>query len=692
MIKVAISGILLALGSLAVSRAAAQGAHSENSPLKNHYDAALRLQKAGELDAAAREYKLFLASALGELALGRAFAEKNYAKAAPLFDEALALEPESRPLRTEYAQAAYDAGDLEHAETLARQLLSADGAAPTDMALAHRILGRALLKQNRDQDARKEMEEAVRLDPSFANAYGLGEVCLDLDDGGCASRIFDEIVHSIGDTPEVHMQIGLAYGNSDFVPQAIAEFRKVIAENPSFPEAHYCLASALLAAGDYARNLPEAEAALKTELTISPRDYLTYAALGKLAVTGQRYEEAESYLKRATSLDPTNPDAFLYLGQMYFDTNHLQEAETALRKAIELTKDPSRNRFQIKKAHFLLGRILMQEHRADEAHAEMEITKTFADSGLSHDRGQLAGMLGNSGPDRTLSQREGIIVNDVSKRDDISLKDSSSVTSFENKMKPAIGDSYNNLGIIAAINKSYDDALIDFKHADKWNPALDGLDLNLGHAAFMASRFTEAAGPLARYIAGHPGDSGIRVALAMSQFMTGDYAGCLATVRPAAGEMDSVPQLAYVYAESLVRTGEIVDGRRRLESLESSHPEIEEVHRSLGEVYESEKDLLKAARELRTAIVLSPADPDAHYNLGKIYIESGDATAAVAELEATVKLAPENPIFHRELAAAYRLASRKDDEAKEMAIYDRIKNPLAGGNKSALQSETDSAK
>jgi tetratricopeptide (TPR) repeat protein len=663
-------------------------AGAQASPLAQHYDSAMRLRQAGRLDEAAQEFRLFLAVTLGELALGRAFEEKNYAKAAPLFEEALVLEPDSQPLRTEYAQAALDAGDLALAETLARQLMNSNDASPANLALAHRILGRALMKQDRDQDARSEMEEAFRLDPSFANAYGLAAVCLDVDDGACAGRVFDEIVQSAGDTPAVHMQIGLAYGNSDFVPQAIAEFRKVIAENPRFPAAHYCLAAALLAAGDDAKNLPEAEAELKKELAISPRDYLTYAALGKLAVSAQRYGEAEVYLKRAASLDSANPDAFLYLGQLYFNTNRLDEAEPALRKAIALTKDPSRNRFQIQKAHYLLGRILMQEHRAGEAHAEMEIAKSFANQGLSHDKSELAGMLGNSTATGSLSAASNSENPDVTARQESSQQDSKSIDEAEKRAAQPIADSYSNLGTIAAIDKNYDEATADFEQAAKWNPKIDGLDLNWGRAAFMASKFAEAVAPLSRYIAAHPEDSGVRTALAMSQFMTADYAGCLQTEKAGAGIMPSIPQAEYVVAESLVKTGEIAQGRSRLEQLETAHPEIEDVHRSLGEVYEAQGDLPKAARELRTAIVLNGADAEAHYDLGKVLVESGNGPEAIQELENAVKLTPDNPAFHRELAAAYRLASRKDDEIRELDLYDRLKNPPAGADMSSPRGVT----
>jgi hypothetical protein len=111
------------------------------------------------------------------------------------------------------------------------------------LAEAHQILGRVLHKMNRLQESRGELEAAVALDPSLASEFDLAVVCLDLDDEQCAVRIFDGIEASLGDTPALHMQFGLAFGNSDFAPWAVTEFKKVIAEDPRYPGAHYCVAA-----------------------------------------------------------------------------------------------------------------------------------------------------------------------------------------------------------------------------------------------------------------------------------------------------------------------------------------------------------------------------------------------------------------------------------------------------------------
>ena len=278
------------------------------------------MQQTGKLNEAAEQYRAFLADALGELAIGYVLVP-DYANAAPLFDEALALEPDSPSLLLDYARTALVQGDLPHAITLAAEFIRKYPGDREKLAQAHQVLGRTLLKLNRGQEARKELEQAVVLDPTFPNGYDLAVACLDLGDEKCAVQIFDEMEKSFGDTPEIHMAFGRAYGDSDFQPRAVTEFKRAIEENPRLPGVHYLLAAVLLATGGDESPLESAETELKKELVISPNDSMTYAALGKIAVTRNNYPEAETYLKKAILLGPRNPDAYLYLGQLYFNTD-----------------------------------------------------------------------------------------------------------------------------------------------------------------------------------------------------------------------------------------------------------------------------------------------------------------------------------------------------------------------------------
>jgi tetratricopeptide (TPR) repeat protein len=641
-------------------------------PLQQQYNDAQELQRTGSLNEAGEQYRAFLADALGELAMGYGLAH-DYTQAAPLFDEALTLEPGSPSLLLDYARTALTLGDLDHAKTLATEFIRKNPENREQLAQAHQVLGRALLKMNRNQEARKELEAAVALDPTFPNGYDLAVACLDLDDEKCAVQIFSEMEKSFGDTAEIHMAFGRAYGDSDFQPRAVTEFRRAIEENPRLPGAHYLLASVLLATGDDDTHVGGAEAELKKELIISPNDAMTYAALGKIASTHNNYPEAETYLKKAILLGPQNPDPYLYLGQIYFATNRPAEAETALRECIRLTTDVSRNRYQIQKAHFLLGRILMQQGQQDAAHAEMDITRELANKTLSQDKSKLAGLLDSSGSQdgqAPAEQASGETPQGMPAADPAALH---KVEVLREQIKLPVGDSYNNLGAIAATNNDYSGAVKYFERAAVWNPSLDGLDYNWGRAAFAGSQFADAVMPLLRYVKAHPDDVGARSVLAISQFMTGNYPGCVEALEPVIGKTDLAPQTEYVYAESMIKTGRIAAGEERLAALEKSHPEIPDVHRALGEALSLQGEKQRALGELHTAIQLNPGDADSHYDLGKIEFESGDAAAAISELETAVRLSPNSEKFHHELAEAYTAAHRPADAQKEMETYNSLR-------------------
>jgi tetratricopeptide (TPR) repeat protein len=658
----------------------------QTGSLQQHYNDAQHLQQTGKLNEAADQYRAFLADALGQLAMGYGLVRDD-TQAAPLFDEALALEPGSPSLLLDYARTALMLGDLPRARTLATAFIQKYPGNREQLAQAHQLLGRTLLKLNRTQEARKELEAAVELDPTFPNGYDLAVACLDLNDEKCAVQVFSEMEKSFGDNAQVHMAFGRAYGESDFQPRAITEFRRAIEEDPRLPGAHYLLAAVLLATSGDESHIEGAETELKKELVISPRDLMTYTALGKIAVTRKNYAEAETYLKKAILLGPQSPDAYLYLGQMYFETNRSAEAETALRQCIQLTTDVSRNRYQVQKAHFLLGRILVLKGQQDEAHVEMNISRELANKTLAQDKSALTGLTETSGSENVQAPvAEGRTEPPVpaTTADPLALQ---RVESMKEQIRLPVADSYNNLGAIAATNNDYSDAVSYFKRAAVWNPSLEGLDYNWGRAAFAGSQFADAILPLSRYVKSNPDDPGARSVLAISQFMTGNYPGCIEALEPLIGKTNLAPQADYVYAESLVRTGKIAPGAERLATLAKLHPEIPDVHRSLGEALGQLGEKQRALEELRTAIQLSPRDADSHYDLGKMEFESGDTAAAIPELETATRLLPNNEKFHQELADAYNAALRPADAQKEMETSNLLRARAQG----SISSHQDAA-
>jgi hypothetical protein len=84
---------------------------------------------------------------------------------------------------------------------------------------------------------------------------------------------------------------------------------------------------------------------------------------------------------------------------------------------------------------------------------------------------------------------------------------------------------------------------------------------------------------------------------------------------------------------------------------------------NLGQIYEGDGDLGRAADSYRAALDLNPATPGAHNNLGVLAARAGRLTAAVAEFEQEIKRHPGNAdaYFNRGLVA--KLSNRPDEAA-----------------------------
>ncbi|WP_263377214.1 tetratricopeptide repeat protein [Granulicella aggregans] len=610
-----------------------------DSVLKQHYDLAQSLQSSGKFADAARQYRIFIADGLAEMALQTA-AVGEYSKAEPLFDESLRLAPRSPGLKVRYAQAAFAANDFSRTRTLTESILREYPDNTKAAAKAHYLLGSALRKMNQEAASRSHFEAAVALDTSFENGYALAVAYLDLDDGAAATKIFSEMVSGLGDTAALHVEIGRAYLNSDFQQMAIPEFRKAIALDSKLPGAHYALALTLLTLGGDNSNA-EARSELEAELKLSPNDASTHAQLGNIALQEERYPDAEKELKRAEELDSTDPKVSFYLGQMYAGEKRNNDAMAAFRRSIALTKDPAQNRYMVQKTHYMLGRLLIQAGDSEAGRQEMQLSSALLKRSLSKDRDRLAGDFEQKGasPDGTAPAASATAADPKRAQAVTALAD------FERRIAPALADSYNNLGVIAANENSTAEAVLSFQHASMWNPALPGLDENWGLAAARSGLYSEAIQPLTRSLKAQPSNPEVRAQLAISLFRTNDCAETLRVLAPITADVAATPELSYAHAVSLIKTGKEDAGMK----------------------------------ELLEAIKLAPRNAALYAGLGAVELEQGKLSDAIAHMEQAEKLDASDAENHRRLAQAYRKAKRNADADREQAIYGTISKSSTSG-------------
>ena len=156
-------------------------------------------------------------------------------------------------------------------------------------------------------------EEAIRLDPKYANAY--------------ASLV----------TAQVQLITVFAVPSRTERQALIAKARREAAIAlelaPTLGRAHQAHAF-ILQVVDF--DLQAADAEFRRAAELSPQDWATYLSLGVVNACLGRLEEAIEYGRRSVLLDPLNSANYIYLARSLSALGRYDEADATIRKGIEL--------------------------------------------------------------------------------------------------------------------------------------------------------------------------------------------------------------------------------------------------------------------------------------------------------------------------------------------------------------------
>jgi tetratricopeptide (TPR) repeat protein len=706
--------------------------------LNRHYQAARTFSVVGDTDRAAAEYRAFLGEAMHLMANLR-ISEGNYAAGYQLFDEAVGVVPDDADLRLDYGNALLQQGNTDKAKIQAQKAVELQ----PQNSKAEYLLGRVLYEQADYKAASEHLENAIKAtggNVSFEVGYDLATTYLQLKDLNRASLIFDEMMIGLGNTAQIHVYFGHAYLMTGVYDRAINEFKEALRKDPKIKEAHYFLGLAYLSR-DEDNGWEENAAEDRAEILNNPDDFRPHFDLGNIDVKRHVPDEAERELKRASEIQPNNPDPIILLGELLIAQRRLPEAQDVMARAIDLTKDVSRNGYQVSRAYYVLGRAQMETGKRDEGVKNLKMAAELREK--------------SQAPQESRDATAAVAQERRAKEQPVRAEDTPStlpadqqqkLDAYFEQLKPAIADAYNNLGVAAAAHKDFATALGEFRKAGQWYPTLETLDRNLGMAAFYSGDYQEAIAPLYRVIQRNPGDERARDALGLSYFAVENYQATLETLRPIERTVANDPGAGSAYAVSLIKTGNYEDGVARLKTLEQTNPEVAGLHTTIGETYAEQGIYATAIEEYRKSLALDstqarthfllgtallrdgkPADAvsefraalagnskdnvtkydlalallqtqqkdeavplfqqviqqepkyaDAYYQLGKLELESGDTKKSISNLETAANLSPNSDYIHYQLSLAYGRDSRSDDAKREMETYQALKTQRRG--------------
>ena len=129
--------------------------------------------------------------------------------------------------------------------------------------------------------------------------------------------------------------VGKAYYEQGKYPEALEQFRKVVASGHALATDHLDLGLALMQAGQ-PNQLDAALGELTTARQMNPKMVAADYNLGILYIRELRYPDAEAALKRVTAADPGDPAGWFNMAAVYFAERRLPESLEAYKKVYEM--------------------------------------------------------------------------------------------------------------------------------------------------------------------------------------------------------------------------------------------------------------------------------------------------------------------------------------------------------------------
>ena len=202
--------------------------------------------------------------------------------------------------------------------------------------------------QKRTGDAAKKavdyFSQSIRLDPNYALAYaGLSDTTAILGDSGFipieesrqkALALATKALELDDTLAEAHATVALAIVDyhRDW-PAGERHFRRAIALNPSYAEAHEWYASHLSCRGRHEEAIAEAQRAQE----LDPLSLNATRILGFIFFNARQYDRAIEQLQTTLDLDPDNGLSHFFLGLVYVHMGRHEEALSEFQKVYTLS-------------------------------------------------------------------------------------------------------------------------------------------------------------------------------------------------------------------------------------------------------------------------------------------------------------------------------------------------------------------
>lgn len=618
--------------------------------LEKHISAAETFQISGDLDNARIENRAI--AAVGLQRIGNIFVEEGKLRDALKTLSASKLYADNVRIRVDSAVAYLRANEVETALEEAQAAVNLD---PKN-AYARYILGNIYFTKENYEAALPELEKVLILAPNFDAARALGLTYLHLKQPERAKLLFEEMQATFKPpNPELHILFGQAYEQTNYPLEAEREFKRALAINPKQPRASFFLGYMILQYGGSER-LAEAGQAFEKELQLAPDDFFSNFFAGVVASSQNNHPKAVGLLQKAVQINPKSSEAHLFLGQSQMEVGDLKTAEKTLRRAIELSVNTSKNGFESRRTHYMLGRLLVKDGRREEGEAELIKARELQTKLIKTTRDELSELFSQVVGDTKKLPVKNPAQNPANQQVNLPVQRAAELKKSKEYLSEVLAQAFYNLGVISVQGNQLADALEKFAAAAEWKPNFPNLDKSWGIVGFRARQFDKAVAPLARQIKSNPQDNLARQMLGASYYFTGDFKNAVETLKPLVPAMTNDRELAYFYGVSLIKLERNQEAAPVFDKLAQISQKNAETLTYAAQGFMFLGDYERAIKEFRTVSALSPQTPKVNFFVGQnlIRLNRFDEAEKAFQQELSINPADESSKYHLALTLIER--------------------------------------
>ena len=338
------------------------------SKMNQHDKATEHFKKAREIEPAVLDHTVALAQAYA--------VNDEYGRAATLFEEVVARQPENLTAKNNLAVLSLREGEIEGAMGHVRDVLREDnqnvGALNTlgliynqrdNMSLAKYVFQKAIRISycksepgEGDEDAEAQVEEDVGSEEGEQKSAEEEKE----EQTECVKR----------PDPDVHNNLGLVYMKEDNVPSAVSQFGMAIEANPNYLESRLNLGAVLIEYLDYERANKQFSEAVR----IAPENCVAHLGLGAAAYGKGDFEDAaKNYKFYVNKCDQSHISSYERLAKLY--ESQLSDPKEAIKyynKLVELVDDEEKVKNYNAMVNFLQSQLESSEPKEPEEGTEGE--------------------------------------------------------------------------------------------------------------------------------------------------------------------------------------------------------------------------------------------------------------------------------------------------------------------------------